>query len=175
MRKPSEVQSIPWELPDMQKNGDMYRLLLSNMRTEDKMGRKKITEVADVERAVAGKIYPTGCTLIALSATKPEPEYSAGGEIDSRYAVLVPKKILSEYLFEAVKWELPEFLHKHRTGINLQFSELKHLNIVVLAEKEQITWVKAIKKLNDQIVGEQKEISRLKDMKAWYLDSMFPK
>ena len=34
------------------------------------MSRKKITEVAEVERAVKGKVYPAGCTLIALSATR---------------------------------------------------------------------------------------------------------
>ena len=51
------------------------------------MSRKKITEVAEVERAVKGKVYPAGCTLIALSATKPEPEYAPdSGEIETRYA-----------------------------------------------------------------------------------------
>lgn len=140
------------------------------------MGRKKITEIAEVERAQNERVYPAGCTLIALSATKPEPEYTTEArKIDSRYAVIIPQKIHPEYLFEAVKWELPEFLHRHRTGINLQFSELKHLSIAVITEKEQIAWMKVIGKLNDQIEKEKKEISRMKDMKAWYLDNMFPK
>lgn len=140
------------------------------------MSRKKITEVAEVERAVRGKIYPAGCTLIALSATKSEPEYAPdSGEIDTRYAVIVPNKIEPEYLFEAVKWELPEFLHKHRTGINLQFSELKHLKVVVIGKEDQLAWVRAIKKLNDQINETGKEIEVLKDMKKFYLDGMFPK
>ena len=51
------------------------------------MSRKKITEVAEVERAVKGKVYPAGCTLIALSATKPEPEYAPdSGEICRNHA-----------------------------------------------------------------------------------------
>lgn len=140
------------------------------------MSRKKITEIAEVERAVKGKIYPAGCTLIALSATKPEPEYKhAGGEIDTRYAVIIPEKIEPEYLFEAVKWALPEFLYKHRTGINLQFSELKHLKVTVVSKENQLVWVSAIKKLNDQINETEQEIEVLKDMKKFYLDGMFPK
>ena len=140
------------------------------------MGRKKITEVAEVERAVKGKIYPAGCTLIALSATKPEPEYAPdSGEIDTRYAVIMPKKIEPEYLFEAVKWEMPEFLHKHRTGINLQFSELKHLKVAVIGKEDQLAWMRAIKKLNDQINETQQEIETMKDMKKFYMNGMFPK
>lgn len=140
------------------------------------MSRKKITEIAEVERAVKGKIYPAGCTLIALSATKPEPEYKpAGGEIDTRYAVIIPEKIEPEYLFEAVKWALPEFLYKHRTGINLQFSELKHLKVTVVSKENQLVWVSAIKRLNDQINETEQEIEVLKDMKKFYLDGMFPK
>ena len=82
---------------------------------------------------------------------------------------------MPEYLFEAVKWELPEFLHKHRTGINLQFSELKHLKVVVIGKEDQLAWVSAIKKLNDQINETEQEIEVLKDMKKYYLDGMFPK
>ena len=140
------------------------------------MSRKKIAEVAEVERAIKGKIYQAGCTLIALSATKPEPEYAPdSGEIDTRYAVIMPKRIEPEYLFEAVKWALPEFLYKHRTGINLQFSELKHLKVTVVSRENQQIWVSAIKKLNDQINETEQEIEVLKDMKKFYLDGMFPK
>ena len=162
----------------MQIVGNKNGLLLFKLWTETGvvMSRKKITEVAEVERAVKGKIYPAGCTLIALSATKPEPEYAPdSGEIDTRYAVIMPKRIESEYLFEAVKWEMPEFLHKHRTGINLQFSELKHMKVVVIGKQDQLAWVSAIKKLNDQINETGQEIEVLKDMKKFHLDGMFPK
>lgn len=162
----------------MQIVGNKNGLLLFKLWTEASvvMSRKKITEVAEVERAVKGKIYPAGCTLIALSATKPEPEYAPdSGEIDTRYAVIMPQKIEPEYLFEAVKWALPEFLYKHRTGINLQFSELKHLKITVVSRENQKAWVSAIKKLNDQIDETEQEIEVLKDMKKFYLDGMFPK
>lgn len=162
----------------MQGLGDKNGLLLLELWSEAGvvMSRKKITEIAEVERAVKGKIYPAGCTLIALSATKPEPEYKpAGGEIDTRYAVIIPEKIEPEYLFEAVKWALPEFLYKHRTGINLQFSELKHLKVTVVSKENQLVWVSAIKKLNDQINETEQEIEVLKDMKKFYLDGMFPK
>ena len=70
---------------------------------------------------------------------------------------------------------MPEFLYKHRTGINLQFSELKHLKITVVSRENQKAWVSAIKKLNDQIDETEQEIEVLKDMKKFYLDGMFPK
>ena len=63
----------------------------------------KLAEVATIERAKAGKVYPFGCSLIPLSAWQiesisflEEPQ-----EVSGRYAVIIPNasKVLPRYLF----------------------------------------------------------------------------
>ena len=49
-----------------------------------------ITELANIERS-SGKVYPAGCTLIQVSATRGQVLYHAEeAEIPSHYAVFFP-------------------------------------------------------------------------------------
>lgn len=52
-----------------------------------------IYDIADIERAVKGKIYSAGCTLIPLSAATSTPNkyMEEPGAVETRYAVAIPK------------------------------------------------------------------------------------
>ena len=65
-----------------------------------------IYDIADIERAVKGKIYSAGCTLIPLSAATSTPNkyMEEPGAVETRYAVAIPKGgVNSKYLFIAIE------------------------------------------------------------------------
>lgn len=136
-----------------------------------------ISNVAQVERAKSGKIYPAGCTLIALSATKGEVEYlEKDGEVETRYAVLIPdrEKVLGKFLHISVCQYFQEFLYKHRTGINLQFGELEQLKIGIYDMEQQRQIVQDIGEIMLRIEQEEKAIEQAKEWKRAMLGRMFP-
>ena len=138
---------------------------------------KKLTEVAQIERAKKGKTYPAGCTLIALSATKGDVEYlEEAGEVETRYAVIIPDtKIVTErYLYSAICFFFPEFLHRHRTGINLQFDELKYLQVAVHSLADQKEFVKELEQIDQRIKQEEEIITKTQDLKKSMLGRLFP-
>ena len=53
--------------------------------------RIPVSEVCEIERARAGRVYPSGACYVALSATNDTVnQLHEPSEIDGRYAVLVP-------------------------------------------------------------------------------------
>lgn len=142
-----------------------------------RMAEVKIDDIAQVERAKNGKIYPAGCTLIALSATKGEVEYlEEDGEVETRYAVIIPDKqvVSGRYLYCALCYIFPEFLHKHRTGINLQFDELRFLKVAVYSLEDQQKFVEKLEQIDRRIRQEDEIIIKTKDLKQSMLERLFP-
>lgn len=88
------------------------------------MGGVKLADVATIERAKTGKVYPRGCSLIPLSAWQIEriSFLEQATEVSGRYAVIIPNltKVLPRYLFMCIQESAPEFEAKYVTGINLQ-------------------------------------------------------
>ena len=137
----------------------------------------RISDIAQVERAKNGKIYPAGCTLVALSATKGEVEYlEEGGKVETRYAVIIPDEqvVLGRYLHCALCYIFPEFLHKHRTGINLQFDELRFLKVAVHSLEDQRKFVEELEQIDRRIKQEDEIITKTKDLKQSMLERLFP-
>lgn len=55
--------------------------------------RVPITDLCEVERAKAGKPYPPGTCYVTLSAANDKvSQLLDGGEIETRYAALVPRE-----------------------------------------------------------------------------------
>ena len=136
-----------------------------------------LSEVAQIERAKKGKAYPAGCSLIALSATKGEVEYlEESGEVETRYAVIVPDTqiVLGKYLHNAICYFFPEFLYRHRTGINLQFEDLKFLKISICSLADQRRFINELEEVDRRIKQENKLVERAKDMKKSMLGELFP-
>lgn len=138
---------------------------------------KKLSEVAQIERAKKGKEYPAGCSLIALSATKGDVEYlSEEGEVDTRYAVIIPDTqiVISQYLYYAICYAFPEFLHRHRTGINLQLDEVQFLKVTVHSLVKQQEFVDVIEQVDRRIEQEHSIVTKTKDLKRSMLGELFP-
>lgn len=139
--------------------------------------RVNIYEIANIERAVKGKIYPAGCTLVPLSAAKSTPNQLTmeAGEIETRYAVVQPHTNVNPiYLFAIIEREYPRFKAKYMTTINLQFGELKHLNVDYHPNKEtQDKIAKMLDHVEKLAETEQRAIEKLKEEKKYYLSTMF--
>lgn len=135
----------------------------------------RLQEVATIERAEKGKLYPEGCTLIALSATRGQVEYSAeGGEIESRWAVVVPGEGNDpKYIYHSITRSFPEFLEKYKTGINLQMEVLDFLEIALHPIREQKEIVRMLEIVEEKQKKEERLLETWKEAKKYYLGKMF--
>lgn len=140
---------------------------------------KRLIDIADIERAKAGKLYPAGCTLIALSATNGESDnkyHAKDGEVEPRYAVVKPKiEILPKYLFISIQMAFPTFYQGWQTGINLQFDKLRFLKVKIHELETQAAIVEFYKKMTQLEQKQEQLIQKAQDMKKGYLDKLFPK
>lgn len=135
----------------------------------------QITEIGSLERAKSQKTYEAGSTLIALSATRGQLEYlSETGTVSSRYAVLTPlPKYNRKYIYISMQEAFPEFIHRVMTGINLQFENLKEMQISVHNRETQDYIVSQIEMVDAQMDMENIAIQAAKDIKKYFLDGMF--
>lgn len=136
-----------------------------------------IYDIADVERAVNGKIYPAGCTLMPLSAAQSSPcvYHSESGPVETRYAVIQPHgDVNPEYLFTIIERAYPRFKSKYMTTINMQFGQLKFLMVDYHPDRWTQDYVadmvRQVHALEEQ---ERKIIEELKEQKRFYLGTMF--
>ena len=107
----------------------------------------KLTEVADIIPRSDGQTdYPQGTILVQIAAVSNTSQYirylPAGGKIDGKnpdkYAVVLPsEEVNSRYLYELMKWELPQFYRRYRQGLNLVGEHLKFMRLPPLADKKQ--------------------------------------
>ena len=138
--------------------------------------RQNIYQLADIERASAGKTYPAGCSTIELSAYQGAAGYlTEPSEVSNRYAVIIPKVDISHrYLHTILEEALPEFLAKYQTGINLQEGTLKYLNLEIHTSRDTQEWLsdrlEALSEAEDKI---QREINGLKELKTFFLEKLF--
>lgn len=137
----------------------------------------RLLDVAEVERAKAGKTYPAGSILIQVSATHGQMRFlSEPREVEAKHAViqLTAPDIYPHYLFFVLDMVMPRFLARYQTTINMQVDAFKHLEFEVHNEPEtQREIAEAFAKLDERIADEQRAIDRLKDFKSWHLDTMF--
>lgn len=136
-----------------------------------------INDIADVERAVNGKIYQSGCTLMPLSAAQSSPlvYHGARGPVETRYAVIQPHEDVNpEYLFTIIERAYPRFKAKYMTTINMQFGQLKFLMVDYHPDRQTQEYVanmvRQVFMLEEQ---ERKIIEELKEQKRYYLGTMF--
>lgn len=139
--------------------------------------RANIYELADIERAVKGKIYPAGCTLIPLSAATSTPNKltTEEGEIETRYAVVQPHiNVNPAYLFAIIEREYPHFKAKYMTTINLQFGQLKNLEVEYHTNKKTQDRIAELLEAAEKLSKKEKQvIERLKKEKAYFCGTMF--
>lgn len=137
---------------------------------------KNIYDLCKVERAVKGKLYPKGTCYVKLSAVDEfVGQLKKEGEIESRYAALVPKEGTREkLLLIALKMDFPEFIYSHRTTINLQFKELQYLRIRWEEDEKKVARIEWAGDVLERIQeAEERMLKKLTEVKRWYLSKMF--
>lgn len=134
-----------------------------------------IIDICNVERAIPGKIYKAGSCYIKLSAVDEfVGQLKEPGEIDSRHAVLEPKKELNTaYLYIAIEQKFPEFLRRYRTTINLQFDALNHFEICWHKDKRAQEYVVSmISTIDREVDLIESQIAQEEELKRWYLKKL---
>lgn len=126
----------------------------------------KLPEVANIERAKSGKIYPKGSTLIQISATQGNVEYLKGdSEVDGRFAVITPNnRINPKYLNIMINRNIGRFLSQYQSGLNIQIADLKHMEIEIHEKQDEIARnIEIIEREEERI---EKEIEILQTIKS---------
>lgn len=138
--------------------------------------RMKLLDICDIERVKKDKLYKAGTILIQVSATKDGNIQLLEEDIEAEtkfVAVTATKDIDSLYLYEVIKMEFPRFLHKYKSGINLQMETFKYFTLQIHDRKEQKEIAEVLRSINDLMGMEIEMIEVWKDIKENNLDSMF--
>ncbi|HFI0186158.1 TPA: restriction endonuclease subunit S [Streptococcus suis] len=139
------------------------------------MNLVKITDLASIERS-SGKVYPAGCTLIQISATRGQVVYhDKEGEVPSHYAVFLPNdKVVPKYLYHAISYQAGHFLQTVQTGLNIQLDSLSEMKLKVHTDLEKqaeiVSYLDVIEKME---ASEEATIELLKQAKQTSLSEMF--
>ncbi|MGQ7337109.1 restriction endonuclease subunit S [Streptococcus suis] len=135
----------------------------------------KITELASIERS-SGKVYPSGCTLIQVSATNGQVLYHAEeAEVPAKYAVVTANdKVLPKYLYHMIAFQADAFFHAIQTGLNIQLEALSEMKLKVHTDLEKqaeiVSYLDVIEKME---ASEEATIELLKQAKQTSLSEMF--
>ena len=136
-----------------------------------------ITELANIERS-SGKVYPAGCTLIQVDATKGQVLYNVEeAEIPAKYAVVTAnKKVLPKYLYHMISFQADAFFHAIQTGLNIQMDTLNDMKLKIHTDLEkQAEIVRYLDVIEKMEVKEETTIELLKQAKRTNLSEMFAK
>ena len=134
-----------------------------------------ITELANIERS-SGKVYPAGCTLIQVSATRGQVIYHVEeAEIPSHYAVFSPNdKVLPKYLYHMISFQAGRFIHTIQTGLNIQIDSISEMKLKIHTDlKKQAEIVKYLDVIERMEAKEETTIELLKQAKQTNLSDMF--
>lgn len=137
--------------------------------------RYKLTDIANVERARNGIIYPKWTTYIQVSATHGQVhQLQKAGTIETKYATIIPKiDIYMPYFKIAFERCVPEFLAKYQSTINIQMGDFSFFEIDLHADiKTQFEIVSLMKKCDEAKKAEEDIIGQLKTIKKIALSKM---
>lgn len=136
-----------------------------------------LKDLSNIERAINKKIYPAGCTLIQISATRGYVLFlEKEGEVETKYAVIIPNnEVDSRYLNIAITNAFDEWYYDNKTGMNIPFSTFDNFKIKYHKSREQqLKIVKIFGNLDNQISKEQTNVGEYKKLKEYHQDKMFP-
>lgn len=137
----------------------------------------QLAEVATIERAIKGKQYPAGCTLIPLSAADRSlvQYHDRAGEIASRYAVVIPgPMVLPYYLHLSILNSAAHFFFTYQTTINLKFDLLeKYYTVAVHDLETQRAVIAHLQVIDADLHSTKKAVKWWKNLKETFLDEMF--
>lgn len=141
-----------------------------------------LTDIADVERAQKGKIYPAGTIYVQVSAT---PKYTDeiwnilknSGELPGKFAVIFPKiELIPAYLVLALTMNTAEWQVRYIGGaINISMELFKELKIIYHPDiQDQAEILQKISIVDKAIEFEHQSVELNKEAKSYFLQNMFP-
>lgn len=142
--------------------------------------RMMLPEIADVERAVSGKIYPAGTVYVQVSACRRKGleqfhMLEADSPIEGKYAVVVPKvDAYPPYLRTALNEYADRFMYRYvGTNINISIHDFKYFELGWHDSLEEQRRVMAIlDPMEQEIKQEEEAIKAVKDFKTQMLNDM---
>lgn len=136
-----------------------------------------LLDLVDIERVKKNKIYDKGNIIIQVSASRGQIFYLNNDDVlETKYVILIPKtkKINMKYLYYILQDELPMFLEKYQTDINIQPEIFKYLDLYIHNDIEtQKHIVNILDKLDERIKKEEELLQQYKDFKEYHLNKMF--
>ena len=141
----------------------------------------KLYDVARVERAVTGKIYPAGTVYIQVSACRRADLEQfritkEAGTLEGKYAAIIPvRPVIPEYLQITLEKSAEEFMRRYvGTNINIQMSAFDRFTLRWQDDLDaQRFVVDSLSAIRYGLEAEGNEINRLQAMKQYFLDAMF--
>lgn len=112
-----------------------------------------LKDIAIMERAKKGQMYPEGTVVVQISATKGQIGLlTSNGEVGSQYVCINfnPVHALPDYGFYWLKVKLPRHLHKVQQGLNITFEDLQKTPMYVPPVEEQIEIIQTIREESGQ-------------------------
>lgn len=134
----------------------------------------KLEDVAEFGRAKEGFIYPRGTSTLQISATKGQIGYlDERREVHTKEVAIIPQAGINPRYFNIIlQKNIEVFLHKYKTGLNIQEKEVGNFPIELHNPETQEAVVKMFDYLEAEEAQIQAEINVLETMKNTMLDYM---
>ena len=141
-----------------------------------------LTDIADIDRAQKGKIYPAGTIYVQVSATPKNTDeiwniLKQSGELPGKFAVIFPKiEIIPAYLVLALTRNTAEWQARYiGDAINISMELFKELKIIYHPDIEaQAEILQKISIVDKAIEFESQQVELNKEAKGFFLQNMFP-
>lgn len=131
----------------------------------------KLSEVAEIERVKKNQVYSKDTLYLQFSATDKTIRYlDKSSTLETKFGIIKPKGINSKYLYFILQKELPNFLARYLSGININPDIFKYFKFQI--HSTAVAQAKAVKALELAELAEQ-QVQSWKDFKKYHLDKMF--
>lgn len=134
-----------------------------------------LSELATIERTQANKVYPEGCILIQISATRGQTIYLEKSKaVEPNYAVVIPNdNIVPRYLYFAISNEIEHFMSRYMQGLNIVCEDINFMDVHWMRKEYQYVVIALLDVIEVLIEIEMKIIELLKLLKSYFLEQMF--
>ena len=142
----------------------------------DNYKKYRLIDIADIERARNGQIYPKGTVFIQVSATNGQIKMlDQAGPIETKYATIIPKQyIYPPYFKLALERMVPEFLSRYKSTLNIQMDDFKFFEVYIHEDpKRQIEIAQLMEQCDKAEETEQAIVDVLMEIKRLALSKMF--
>lgn len=161
---------------EVNKNWVAYQSMIAITEELQKEPSKvvKLYDVAEIERVKKNQVYSKGTLYLQFSATDKTIRYlDKSSTLETKFGIIKPKGINSKYLYFILQKELPKFLSRYLSGININPDIFKFMKFEI--HTSAVAQAKAVKAL--ELAGlaglAELAIDKWKDFKKYHLGMMF--